>query len=273
MALTGPDMAAYYARKGTTLKQDAGKLYASDMAALATVGYKADLPLANLYGRKLTIRHTQAESVEDKNAKLNGLTMGFRLVAAYNRSYVDTTLPDFEVIFTPKTVQLPSGEKQKVLNAAHHVNARGEAKITLVLTSSALEVNDFVRVPFADAPALEQGTTGDRGVPDRFADLPANRQQKVTARVAATVVHEIGHMLHCLREPAKFWAQIGGGKADPQDDYAYKITRANKEKVSMYSANNASINEYVAEVFTMLVTGETVSPAMLSDYTDAGGPP
>src|SRR4051812_26530171 len=109
MALTGPDMNAYYARKGATLKADAGRLYASDLAALSRGGYKADLPVANLYGRKLTIRHTQAESTADKDAKLNGLVLGMRLLAGYNRALI-ADLPDFEVIFTPKTVVLENGQ-------------------------------------------------------------------------------------------------------------------------------------------------------------------
>jgi len=244
------DLSLFPGSKVAKLKTQAAKILTSDYVKLTTDGFKADLPAANLYGCKVTIKQTNSETHKDK--KLLGLAAGFKAVAAYNRAYTEG-LPDMTVIFTGG---------RSVLNCAHHVNQREEQAITLVITDSAILLNENTGV----AGILEVGRSGPRGLPDRVADLPAHARDKVVGRIAGIVIHEIGHMLHSILQPAKFWPLVDGTAG-------YKLSPNRKESISYYCASSPMLTEYVAETFTMLVVGETVGQNELVDYVACGGAP
>ena len=267
--MTGaPSLSQLYSTKNAAMKTAAAELLTGDLEAIATLGYAADLPKGKLYGKNLKIRQVEGQSSDDNAIKLKGLVLGVRAVASYSRDLLDS-LPDFTVVFAPGQIS-----SRKILNAAHHVSAtrpQGDPEYTLFLTSSSLELALPKTTPFVDSPRLEMGPSGARGVPDMIADQDEHKLAPKVGRVAGIVIHEIGHMLHSCLKPTEFWALIHGGDVETK----WKVTAKHKEQVSMYSAGNSSLNEYVAEVFTMLVNGERskLTTAAYEDYVACGGPP
>ncbi|MBD2811230.1 hypothetical protein ID853_10135 [Xenorhabdus sp. Vera] len=105
------------------------------------------------------------------------------------------------------------------------------------------------------------------GVPDQL-----NHEVKVRSnltRVVATIVHEIGHILHAQQKTShnKFWE---GRKMSEQGKYTIPARIA--EEVSNYVIQKNNSNEFVAEVFTGLIYGKKYSKEVLEYYKYYSGP-
>lgn len=75
----------------------------------------------------------------------------------------------------------------------------------------------------------------------------------------ATVVHELGHVLHMRASPEVFWA--GKMKETAPPNSASKFT--------FYSQRNNL--EFVAEAFTAIIMGKKIDQQVLTDYQNCGG--
>ncbi len=78
----------------------------------------------------------------------------------------------------------------------------------------------------------------------------------------ATVIHEMGHMMHYHSSPSNFYGLHGAGFTQDGDRIS--------AKVSGYA--NGAPREFVAEVFMGLVYGRTFDDEILEMYTAYGGP-
>jgi hypothetical protein len=84
----------------------------------------------------------------------------------------------------------------------------------------------------------------------------------------ATIVHEFGHAIHFMTQPAKFqglWGSQFTGKT-PSGKLSQQVALA---EVSQYGQKP---REFVAEVFLGLVYGKTYSEDVMSMYRSFGGP-
>ncbi|MDC9589100.1 hypothetical protein PSI23_07145 [Xenorhabdus sp. XENO-10] len=90
-----------------------------------------------------------------------------------------------------------------------------------------------------------------------------------SARVIASIVHEIGHILHAQRieSERKFWC---ARRTNEQGEYT--IPAKIVEQVSDYAIQKNNSNEFVAEVFTGLVYGKKYSKKVLEYYQYYLGP-
>ena len=177
------------------------------------------------------------------------------------------------------------GPKKRGINArmqiqtvATHVDRHGNDRATIVLSSSSLLENPIPIVggnrntnPL-NAPVLKcknrdfyatSGTKRARGIADYWAE--SIHRYKDSNRVAAIVIHEIGHVLHQIQHPERFWP-LNCIAADFQQNPNISIN------VSLYASN--SLCEFVAEVFTARILGCTIiqNNQTIGDYTTLGGP-
>jgi hypothetical protein len=89
------------------------------------------------------------------------------------------------------------------------------------------------------------------------------QQRKLSAKMMTVVVHEIGHILHEREHRASFWTHktTWGDEGRPPSTQASKVSQyATKSKL-----------EYVAEVFTGLVTGIHYDQDVIDVYLELGG--
>jgi hypothetical protein len=114
----------------------------------------------------------------------------------------------------------------------------------------------------------DMGTKGDRGVAHRLYD--ENKQffgnPGLTAQAEAVVVHELGHILHEAQSSANFWRE----KISSKSIANVNGMAAAASGISQYALKGPL--EFVAEVFTALVYGRTVSANSLRWYITLGGP-
>ena len=115
------------------------------------------------------------------------------------------------------------------------------------------------------------GTSGPRGIANQCYDgttaFFGNPKQK--AQGTAIVIHELGHILHEIRNPGIFW------EIQAQTEKGLAITSAPRwaaqaVKVSHYGTNNCL--EFVAETFTGIPCGKTYDEGVMTAYGSAGGP-
>ncbi|WP_157163235.1 hypothetical protein, partial [Actinoalloteichus spitiensis] len=128
------------------------------------------------------------------------------------------------------------------------------------------------------------GESGMRGVAHRVADARYNAKHKFqslgigrpksesrnyrTAIAEATLVHEFGHGLHTAHDPSQ-WLRVQqhamlGTQPVPS-------AAPSAMDVSHYATNSGL--EFVAEVFTAQVYGESFPAGVRNDYAEWGGPP
>lgn len=155
---------------------------------------------------------------------------------------------------------------------AHHVDADANNKATIFLTSAAHEPNPPAKpqVPLGGKPlkkgsksyrAVHQSMARKRGIADYIYE--SQTFNKRSAMVSAVTIHEIGHILHQTQHPDAFWAL----NCSPSD---YKQRPDYSLDLSPYASDSHC--EYVAEFFTALVLGFTLTTSMRNHYNDLGGP-
>ena len=120
--------------------------------------------------------------------------------------------------------------------------------------------------------AAERGVADQAYDKKRMSKLNPNRwwlgeakyqQRKLSAKMTSVVVHEIGHILHEREQRASFWTHktTWGDEGRPP--------AAQASKVSQYATKSKL--EYVAEVFTGLVTGIHYDQDVIDVYLQLGG--
>ncbi|MBI6549145.1 hypothetical protein [Xenorhabdus lircayensis] len=114
------------------------------------------------------------------------------------------------------------------------------------------------------------------GVPDQLYHEAISGSRKSlelnpesSTKVIASIVHEIGHIIHAQRieSKEKFWL---ARKTSQQEKYTLPAKIA--EQVSGYVIQKNNSNEFVAEVFTGLVYGKKYSKEVLEYYQYYLGP-
>lgn len=106
------------------------------------------------------------------------------------------------------------------------------------------------------------GNPIDRVLNSGSGDFYQNLSTELDPDGAASVVHELGHMMHFTKEPGKFFGLHGAG---------FNLAGGNiAAKVSGYASGNP--REFVAEVFMGLVHGLNFDDEILAMYADFGGP-
>ncbi|WP_179401439.1 hypothetical protein [Burkholderia guangdongensis] len=137
---------------------------------------------------------------------------------------------------------------------------RMPGEITLYTSSDLTFVNVAFQRAIGGAQAASIGLGGKLANPMSLPVGIATGIGTGNAFIEAVCVHEIGHILHEMENPEFFWSQeaneLPNGKMAGQ--------------VSMYAGNNKK--EYVAEVFTALVYGQTFSAPVIQQYVDYWGP-
>jgi hypothetical protein len=140
--------------------------------------------------------------------------------------------------------------------------------------SNSINTNDVKN----DARIWAYGEKDRRGVADQVYDTKRKsvmhpvrwmqgeatyQESKTSAKGAAAVVHEIGHLIHEHRSKNEFWEHKKKG--------ADIIPSTLSKKISSYAFNN-NYDELVAEVFTGLVHGKTYTQDVMAAYKAMGGP-
>lgn len=129
-------------------------------------------------------------------------------------------------------------QSEQVRNVAFLGDQDGGRKITVFLGPKLFQVND--------------GRLGPKGVAD----------DEGSGKPEAVIIHELGHVLHELLDPAGFWAM-----KDPKAPQAPPLASAD---VTAYSRTNKL--EYIAEVFTGVVVKNKYPKAVFDEYKQLGGP-
>lgn len=114
---------------------------------------------------------------------------------------------------------------------------------------------------------LGQKTIGVRGVASQIYDLTGRKlvgDPKLKAQATAIFVHEMGHVLHSITNPQRFWdGKAGAPHLDADWDRV-------AQGVSHYATQSAL--EFVAEVFCGTIMGRAYSGAIQTAYAALGGP-
>ncbi|WP_016701160.1 hypothetical protein, partial [Actinoalloteichus spitiensis] len=183
----------------------------------------------------------------------------------------------------PVTVTMAPPDARGVLTQMMHLRdpETGAQSWHLLLGPNAFRTNDVSHGQ--DLVRGGAGESGLRGVAHRVADdrydakhrlqalYPGNHKPKSgtyrRAIAEATFVHELGHGLHTAQDPSQ-WLRVqdhslGGTQAT-------SITAQSAPNVSHYATNNGL--EFVAEVFTAHVYGETFPNDVRAEYAEWGGP-
>jgi hypothetical protein len=103
----------------------------------------------------------------------------------------------------------------------------------------------------------------DFNLPGNLKERPGFVSSQVDMSGMATVVHELGHHLHCAKDPSTFFLLHSTSFASrAADDTAWKV--------SSYASGNP--REFVAEVFTGLIFGKKFPTDVMDMYRGLGGP-
>lgn len=201
--------------------------------------------------------------------KTNGVTKAINDIYKFDSNIA---IPALDIYILKQIMgKIPNSNKtRQIYTVGMHVDENSTDKATIFLTGSSVLSNPMVGKALSGVSALKRkgknyyaagGKRGVRGVADYMEDSVS--LHKRSTRVAAVVVHEIGHILHQTQNPNRFWPlNCCGGD--------FKQVPRIAENVSAYAGNNFC--EYVAEVFTAKVYGFTLSTAINNDYTALGGP-
>lgn len=217
---------------------------------------------------------TGKDDEEHPNDKKRGVK---RAIERIKDSYRNIVIPHLYVYMLNPT----QGPKRSDINArmqiqtvATHVDRLGNNRATIVLTGSSLLKNPIsggdknpLRAPVLKCNKKKYhatpGTARARGIADYWAE--SIWRHKLSNRVAAIVIHEIGHVLHQIQHPERFW---------PLNCCAdnFKQVPNISTNVSLYASK--SLCEFVAEVFTARILGCSmyVNRLINEDYGILGGP-
>lgn len=176
---------------------------------------------------------------------------GIRRVQSHGR-----VVPDLRVIVT--AAQVP--------NIAFIGDSAGGQTVTIFLGPKAMQNNPKANPSYSNQIKGGMGVQAGRGVPDHVYDYVGSMFDRAKARVEAIMVHELGHVLHEAASTNIFWNL-------KQDINQVHQPGANlAAQVSHYVVFQQNCLEYVAEVFTGLMFGETYSNAIMTEYANCGGP-
>lgn len=261
---------AFYAGQIPGWRMQAALDYANVTAVLGMLNWQP--VIAQVIGGVNVNFHVGLAAADENhpNDKMRGVRRAIERIQAVRPALA---IPNMEVYITRHRhgpIPLGGGVAPPLQTVASHVNAAGANQATIVLTGSSILPNPLQgAVP--GVPALTcrgrtfraaQGTRGPRGIADYWQET--RRARKRSNRIAAITIHELGHVLHQLANPGRFWP-LNCAAAD------YTMAPNRKLNISLYA--NTSLCEFVAENFTARILGCTIANAGIIniDYNTLGG--
>lgn len=165
-------------------------------------------------------------------------------------------VPDLRVVIT--AAQVP--------NIAFIGDAAGNQTVTIFLGPKAMIQNPKAKPSNKHLIKGGMGVAAGRGVPDHVYDFSSSMLDRPKARAEAIMVHELGHVLHEAASTNIFW------NLKQDINQVHQPGAANSAEVSHYVVFQQNCLEFVAEVFTGTMFGETYSTAVNNEYAACGGP-
>jgi hypothetical protein len=270
MTITQAHPYAYYTGQIPGWRNTAASLYEELFDAMRSQTYRLK-PLVQQNIGKFNVRLRQSARDNLPNLKKNAIVDGFNRINTYYNAHPLIIYPAH--IPNPLTVDVFSIPETNFSTVGQHVYKDRTDRATITINGNNPKVQRLNLLTTGTAitykgkafrPGVNSG--GPAGIPDYVSDRAVGNQKH--ARVEATIIHEMGHVLHQLNNPAAFWP-INCCSGD------YNMTVGSRLDISNYA--NTSYCEFVAELFTAKIYGFTGpnlgANALYGDYLTLGGVP